>query len=301
MIGLGAIQMRLRWYRSPEDLAEAAHRLAAHARTQGADIVVYPECVGLVLALADDVDITEQSPDISRAVALVVERRRQTVTTVMESYPVGPTRALLFARSEAVRRRYEGVFSDVARSHGLYVVAGTAPLGRRGSGTAAVFATSGVFAPSGEVLGSQSKVNLSAFETLGGLDLSPGAREDYAAVRTPVGTVGVAPGDDALDSYLVGRLAGDGAAIVAAPSASARPWTVDAEQAAAEALCIHCDRTATYCVRAFGVGGFGGMTIEGRSAVHAPTDRTPDGSGVLASARTHTEEEVVVAMVELQG
>jgi len=298
-VGLAAIQLRLRWYRCPEELADAAHRLAAQARSEGADTVVYPECVGLPLVFADDPDILDQAPDLHQAIALLLERRRQTVMTMVESYPVGPTRALLFARSEATRRRYEEVFSDVARAHGLYVIGGTAPLGRRGSGTAAVFSTSCVFAPTGEVVGSQTKVNLSAFEALGGLDLVPGKREDYAALQTPLGPMGVAPGADAFDGDLVDRLSRGGARIVAAPAACAQPWEGDREQALAEEMRAWCDQASAYVVQAFSVGALGGMAFEGRSAIYGPPDGTPDGSGILARARTHTEEEAVVAVVDL--
>jgi predicted amidohydrolase len=298
-VGLGAIQMRLGWYASADDFVSSVHRLAAEAKAQGADLIVYPEDIGLVMAFADDAEALAEAETLQQAVGALLQRRLQSVMTVMQSFPIGPMRALMFARAEGTRRNYEALFSSVAQAHSLYVVAGSAPLARRGSGTCAVYNTSCTFAPDGQVIATQRKVNLIDLEMLGGLDMVKGSPDEYDVVTTQLGVIGTGVCADCFDSALIGSLVAKGLQILVDPKANPKLWTDDEAEVNTRSSFDRCQEFPIYAVQAFGVGALAGIPFQGRSAIYAPASLTPDGSGIVALARTHDSEEVVAGMVDV--
>lgn len=301
-VGLAAIQMPLRWFPSALEFCETVDRLAARARSLGADVAVYPEDVGLLIAFGDEASGLQLVTDIRTAVRALFSKYQAQAMELMQRHPVGPARALLLLRAQTTRERYVSMFSDVARRHSLYVVAGTAPLTRAedGDDPSAVYNMACTFGPDGALLGTQCKVHLIDIERLPGLDLTAGRPEDYHAIRTPLGGIGVSVCADTFDEHLTERLVADGAQVIADPKANPKLWTVDESAENRKSAWSRCQERPLYAVQAFGVGQLVGIPFQGRSAIYAPCHLTPDGSGVLAQARTHSAEDVVVARVRLE-
>lgn len=301
-VGLAAIQMPLRWFTSALEFCETVDRLAARARNLGADVVVYPEDVGLLIAFGDEASALQLVTDLRTAVRALFSRYQAAAMELMQRHPIGPTRALLLLRAQTTRERYVSMFSDVARRHSLYVVAGSAPLTRveDGDDPCDVYNMACTFGPDGALLGTQCKVNLIDIERLPGLDLTPGRPDDYRAIATPLGGIGVSVCADTFDTGLTERLVGGGAQIIADPKANPKPWTTDESRENRKSAWSRCQERPLFAIQAFGVGQLVGIPFQGRSAIYAPCHLTTDGSGVLAQARTHNAEDVVVARVRLE-
>ena len=157
------------------------------------------------------------------------------------------------------------------------------------------------FGPDGALLGTQCKVNLVDIELLPGLDLTPGCPDEYHAIQTPLGGIGVSICADTFDPSLTERLVAGGAQIIADPKANPKLWTTDESRENRKSAWSRCQEQPLYAIQAFGVGQLVGVPFQGRSAIYAPCRLTSDESGVLAQARTHSAEDVVVARVRLEG
>lgn len=273
-VRVAAVQMRLRL---ATDVGEYARLIATRAREAadlGAQLVVFPEdsgtpLVGLlpqIARLADDVPLAQ-------------------ATAAVAGPGVRPADVLRFLGPVA-QPVYELVFAEVARRLGLYLASGSAMLpDERG----AVRNVGYLFGPDGRLLGRQEKCHLLPLEASWGLS----AGDELGVVRTPAGAVAFPICMDATYFETARILAGLGAEVILIPAcdvdAAYNPWK------ALRGLWPRVQESLTYGVHAAMVGRVLGMTITGRSAVMAPCELTPDGSGVLAQAATFDQEEVVVA------
>lgn len=280
-VRVAAVQMRLRLI---GDATEYAQMIASHARDAaalGAQLIVFPEDSGTHLAgLLPGLDSLPDDVSLAQA------------TGAVAGPSVRPAEILRFI-GPAVRVAYGTTFSEVARRLGVYIASGSAMLpDERG----AVLNVGYLFGPDGEVLGRQAKCHLLPLEASWGLE----AGDDLRVVRTPAGALGLPICMDATYFETSRILAGLGAEVILIPACDVQedrynPWK------ALRGLWPRVQESLTYGVHAAMVGRFLGMTITGRSAILAPTELTPDGSGVLAQAGSWDQEEIVVADLDYEA
>lgn len=330
---LAAVQTRLQVepYRSAgafSDWVLAQARAALRERDPAEPAVVgFPELVGLGLLLFLGRPDDGARTVVEAAVSLAREGWREAMLAGLRHGNLGLS-ALVLPRARRVHEAYLGAFARVARELDVTVVAGTAFLP-----TVELEAALGVhvaggrvrnvaytLAPGGTLVARTPKLNLTA-----GLErrlgLARGRPEEVLAPLTPAGRVVALVCYDAFFETLLERADALGAGVLVQPSANARawdgPWSADAslvegtEWVARGPLARLGGRAnLRYVVNPMLVGSLLDLRFEGRSAIAANralepgvADRAlvPGGRGVIASAGSATDFEVVTARVPRPG
>lgn len=261
-------------------------------------LVVFPEDIGLGLALTADFPALRGCKTLMDAGHVLLERYAGAVQTEQGRGGASAFSALLRVLSKAhVERAYRETFSTLAGEHGVYLCAGSAPLALD-EATGGVYNVSYLFGPDGALLGAQRKSHLVEMESRA-LGLEAGSEAELGVIALPFATVGIAICYDAFHPGVVQALAGQGATVLLQPSFNPQPWTP--EQAAEWETGLWHALQTTPGLRAginpMMVGGLFDVVGEGRSSIVAPRDRTPDGSGYLARAASVDAEEVVSAII----
>ena len=327
-IQLVAVQMR--WSvadgRSPEAFAARMAALLQQACApldpRAPALVALPEDVGLLAALAILPPGLIRQPSMAAAMAFALRRRLLPALYRRLRHRASWARALLLAINPLLARLYLETFSQLARAHRIYLVAGSAPLADYGIREGelprplrprgpAVYNTAALFGPDGRLIGLQPKVALIDLEGPAGLDLSPGAPEAIRVFDTEVGRIGIAVCLDAFvpESPVRELLARQGAQILVQPSANPGPWTPE-QQAdwlrGAWAATVQEGRFA-YALNPMMTGALFDLAFYGQSALFARDARlAPEGRGYrdlgpmpgfLAVAATEDGEEILTARV----
>lgn len=331
-IQLVAVQMRwsLEDYSTPERFAKKVDSLlddaARRLDPRYPALVVFPEDAGILTVFTglglDMTGITTFETAVERVVrtslpAVIIERLR---------HGTGWVRSIFLARHREMARIYLETFSQAARKHRVYLVAGSIPLPDLASdgpgdrirtlGTD-IFNVSYLFGPDGRVIGWQKKVNLIDMEGPAALDLTPGLADELRVFDTPLGRVGIAICLDAFKEDVLRRLQEQGAEILAQPSANPAPWTPEQQKdwlngawraVAAEKRFIYGVNPmmvgrvldlgfygqSSIVAREEGAGGAAGSVAGGGRAGYQATGVR---EGFLAVAGTPEGEEVLVVKV----
>lgn len=273
-VRVAAVQLELETFRRPEDFARWVAGPLGEAVAEGAQLVAFPEDVGLALlgllpgfdqlasasspetALADFGDVSV--PDIFRL--------------------LGP----------AVGRIYHTTFSALARAHGVFVHGGSVMLPRGRN----LYNFGFLYGPDGRLVGRHAKTHLLPLEAEWGI--CPGdALEVYDTV---LGRIGIPVCMDATYFETFRLLALEGAEMVVVPIANPEPYN---EWYARRGTWARVQETPVYGIVPALVGRLLGIELTGRAAVYAPLALTSGGDGVLAQARTWSRAEVVVADLDL--
>lgn len=317
-------------YRSASCFAATMRRLVERcAALRGENtpaVAVFPEHVGTFLALAPlgRLGATLPTTDAATALALVVRPlgfaralRRRGLAGLANG---GVAATAILALAEETRAAYEGTFSELARSSGMTIVAGSALLPDGGGD---VYNLSLTFGPDGRPRATTRKVNLvpEIEDTLG---LSSGDPESNELAEVDAGRVGTLI---CYDGFAVphtarepgwravgGELARRGAHVVAQPAANPWAWGGRWVHAPEGSTLLrrtqwHCEGLAAqleamegvrYGVTAHLVGQVLDQRFEGRSEI---LRRGPDGRvEVIAEAEradcSPASETVVHARVE---
>lgn len=200
-------------------------QLAPLRRPEVPCLVAFPEFIGLPLVFLGRVDRLQGCRSWKEAAGVTAQSCGEEVAAACSRWGVGPVRGLLLARAEEIREVYAETFRRLAREHGVYLVAGSAPLPRADRDDGRVFNTSLLFRPDGALLGEQRKCYpFEAEGTSEGLDLCPASPSELGVLSTPLGRVGIVICYDAWQEDVMGTLAAQGAEIVVQPSANAGPW-----------------------------------------------------------------------------
>lgn len=201
-------------------------------------LVVFPEDVGLLTVFNGVNPRIARAATTAEAVDRMVKGNFPSVARHRFQSRVSWIRAALLSRSNRMGTTYLKTFSAAAKKHGVYLVAGSAPLPDYGIASGPlpaklrkrgtdVFNVSYFFGPDGHVIGSQRKVNFIPMETAGGLDLVAGRLDELQVFETPVGNIGIAICLDGFVPEVIETLAGKGANILVQPSANPGPWTAE--------------------------------------------------------------------------
>lgn len=286
------MRYRLVDYRSVEAFRERVLGLAREVRNTAPDdelIVAFPEDVGLGLTFTQDFERVQTSKTMVEAGLRLMERYRINPLTVEGGFPAA-VRILLRTLSPFIERIYHEAFAEAARTTRTWIVAGSAPIAQN----ECVYNTTYVYNPAGERVLIQRKINLVELEREVGLNLCPAPCE-LPTVSTPAGKLGVLICLDGFHHELIDQYAKRGVRILVMPSYNPLPWTKEEAQGWEGGLLAGIQRHPQMIgVNPMGVGGFFDVNAEGQSSIVAARNRTPDGTGYLARAKTKDQEEIVI-------
>jgi predicted amidohydrolase len=299
-----AVQMKVdeAMYRDTASFRDAMDRLfrqvAARKATTVPTLVCLPEDVGLGLIFLGQWDTVKGAKTIREAGDMLGARYAVQVATLAAGHKVSPTRALLMVANEGwLRNTYYDVFSALAKKHGVFLAAGSAPLCKPGSPDVRNVAV--LFGPDGTVLNETAKVNLIPLEREAGLDLVPGSLDALTPVKTPFGLVGTAVCWDGFFPDVIGRLRDQSADIVLQPSFNPEVWTPEKAAEWKTGLWAAAQREPGLRagVNPMMVGHLFDVRVEGRSSIV----QAAAPGGYLARADTATDERLLVVDLPQSG
>ncbi|GBC93070.1 hypothetical protein HRbin15_01556 [bacterium HR15] len=300
-MAFAAIQMayKLDDYSSREAFRKRIMSLTGEARQrvpQKPLLVAFPEDVGLGLLFTQDFERVRTSKTMVEAGTRLMEKYRINPFSdrergkLSDAFPQA-VRKLLVQLSPFVERVYHATFAEAARVHRCWLVAGSAPIAVGDC----VFNTCYVYNPSGERILIQRKVNLVPLEQEEGLNLCPAETDHLTLFDTPAGKTGVLICYDAFFSALVDTLVKKGAQVLVQPSFNPLPWTKEQRESWEGGLLAAAQRHPHLIgVNPMGVGQLFDVVAEGVSSIVAHKERTPDGTGYLARAKSHNSEEIII-------
>ncbi|MGC8837412.1 MAG: nitrilase-related carbon-nitrogen hydrolase [Anaerolineae bacterium] len=299
-IPVAAAQQQFRIYSDVEDFRQDVYRFLRLAANKGARLVAFPEGAGVPL---DPPLMSGFGLGLLRAMEQGDEqgaswwtRARGSLASTAAKPFLGSFRSrltrLLEREPERLRSLYMEVFSRAAREWGLTLVAGSTYLVEGGQRLNQAL----VFGPDGSLLGTQAKVHLHPADE--GL-AQPG--DDFQAISTPVARVGVLFGTDALYPEVGRILALQGAEVFVCLAACPGRLLAQKVRQAFEA---RVQENQVFGIAAFLVGKNHlqprepGPDFVGRSAVLAPCEMTPRGTGVLVELGTEQGPGIVVGTLD---
>ncbi len=290
-----AATIQASWKRlaTADDVRHELNRYLRLARNKGADLVVLPELMGvmLVVPLAGGLRgrLVKKSAGRSGFWGRLLGALSGGAAEILGGLPAVLPR-LVDEHGNALRQAYIELFGQAAREHAVYLVGGSLYLPDEEDGK--VRALCGVFDRTGALLGWQPKFHLSAADAVLAV---PG--ETLNVFETEFGRLGVLLGADVLYPELARALAYRGAVAIACPAAV----TTQADWRRLRlTLVARAQENQIFLAQSFLLGDNElapqlGATFQGRSAVVAPVELTPRTDGVLVEVGAPTAEAVVSA------
>jgi len=299
---VASAQQQMRLFDSPDRYRKELTRFLNMARAKGAELLVFPALAG-VMASSHKVEgfrmnLLKQADGRQRGKNSILARTRSalaggTASLLGASFRKGLV-AHLQADAAALAAAYEAVFSELAKTYEITIVAGSAYLPDAGG---VIRHRVTVFGPGGAVLGVHDKLLLAPDEV--GLAT---AGENWEVVATPVGRLGILLGEEALYPETGRVLAYQGSdllvALAATPSEASAAYMRQGTMAQAQ-------ENRCFAMSSFLVGknqlahdetvsaGF-----VGRSGIYAPLEMTPRYSGVLVEMGTGDAEGLITAELD---
>ena len=197
-------------------------------------------------------------------------------------FPAGVGEALAEATGAtgpALAQAFESLGRSLARAHRVTLALGPVTVPVAGGAQRVAH----LFGPEGQVLGAQAQTHRGPVERAQGLVRGT----TLAPIQTPAGAVGLLSGADVEYPEVSRILCLQGATILVHQGALAA-WS---EALALARLWREVQANQVFGVEAYAVG----QGWRGRSAIHAPVEMAPDGSGWLARAPHADRPALVVA------
>ncbi len=288
-------------------------------------LVSFPELVGMFLSFVPYYwDDFKGETNLEQAATKLVAKNVSRLSEEDRKTPETAFRRLAFLENAVeTERAYMDTFSSLAREYGVYVAAGSIALppleeepskgGRHVRDETKVYNMSYLFSPRGVCLNRVPKVNMTEpFEVL---VFDSGPRSELVPVDTAFGRVGTLVCWDGFHHSLVERYDAMNVDVLLQPSYNQYEWdgpfSYDAPGTEGEtrlltscASMIQGRENIQYGIEAFMVGAvFEDMLAEGLSYVARNTGRVGASweEGVVAMAEKPREEEIVAAVVEIDG
>jgi predicted amidohydrolase len=298
---VACVQQRMAIMADHEEFVKEARRFLNQARSKAAELVIFPELVGLMLAppliSGFKLGFIKRADRGARPTAGAVSRQLGRVSGAAAGMMGGGFRGslarLLAKNSDLLRDTYVETFGNLAREYGLAIVGGSLYIYDEETDTLRNRAY--LFDVDGEVLGYQDKLNLAPEET----DLaSPGTELNALGAR--FGRVGLLLGRDALYPELARLLTIHGADLLAGIAAS--PGAAQAD-VIGRAMALRAEENQVFSASSFLLGPdylskAGDEDYVGQSALFAPISMTSKGDGVLVRAGTNRTEGLIAAELD---
>ena len=293
----GAATLQLALAQTELRLYASESRYAAHMARQVAlamehdpppQLILFPEDIGLPLALIEDYALIHNCSTVSEAMTAVMHTHAATLGREMSEGNLSPGRTFINSRLEYITRVYKETFSTLAQRHGVYIAAGSAPLALESGSPGNV---AWLFGPDGEVAGRTAKVHLVPLEGPQGLDLAAAPAEALDVWHTPLGPLGMLVCADAWAPALAARLKERGARVLLNCLANPEPWSAGQEQGMVASLPQRVTETGLPGAQCFAVGRIFELEFNGRSQLLLPC--TQNGYKTVAAANTADKEEII--------
>jgi len=302
-VTIACVQQRNVIVSSQEEFESLARRFIRLAQAKSAQLVVFPELAGLMLAPSLFSGIKRsfirradkgKQPGAG-AVQRGVKRLADAAAGALGGY-WGSLDGLLRKNSGGLWHAYVDTFGKLAQESGIIVVGGS--LYVRDYETDTLRHRAYVFGIDGRILGYQDKLNLVPDEQEW---VVPGT--DLTILDAPFGRFGLLIGQDLLYPELARLLAVQGAellvGIAAVPGA-------DQSQVIRSALALRAEENQIFSAASFLLGPnyLGQVRREdylGQSAVMAPASLTLRGSGVLTQVGTNRAESLIAAELDYEA
>ncbi len=277
-VKLAVVQMELRPYRSLSELIEHLQSLIAQAQDYGAQLISFPEYVGL-LPLMLSPSLMELVEDFFHAVQ-------------DEDYELCHELLDFFDKelSDMLFTCYYNIFALLAHQSKLYIHAGSTLLFSNGKCRERCF----LFGPDGEAVLEQDKLFLSPEEMAAGI--TPG--EDLELYETPLGRIAILPGNDS-NFFEPAKAASQlGAQLILCPRS---PSETDNDVAERCGPWMRCQEQALYALVSRFVGRLHSFRFIGKAAVFAPYEATKaTKTGIVTQSAQNDKECVLCSRVNLE-
>jgi predicted amidohydrolase len=303
-IKVACVQQRMRIAETPEDLKAEARRFLHQAQAKAAQLVVFPELVGLMLApsLISRFKlgfIKREAQGKQPGAGLLsqsVGRVAGSTAGALGGGFRGSLARLLRKNSDAFHDVYIETFGSLAREYEMALLGGSLYL--YDPETASVRHRAYLFDRDGEVLGYSEKLNLTYAEK----ELAaPGG--SLPVIETRFGRVGVLIGQDIMYPELARLLAIQGADLLIGIAAIPGPA---AGAMVRRAIALRAEENQVFAAASFLVGpnllGQENVTdYHGQSALLAPISLTVKGDGVVIETGTDRTEGIITAELDMDG
>jgi predicted amidohydrolase len=301
-VTIACVQQRNVIVSSQEEFEALARRFIRLAQAKSAQLVIFPELAGLMLAPSLFSGIKRsfikradkgKQPGAG-AVQRGVKRLADAAAGALGGY-WGSMDGLLRKNSGGLWQAYVDTFGRLAQESGIIIVGGS--LYVRDYETDTLRHRACVFGTDGQILGYQDKLNLTTDEQEW---VVPGT--DLAILDAPFGRFGLLIGQDLLYPELARLLAVQGAELLV--GIAAIPGAAQA-QIIRSALALRAEENQMFTAASFLLGPnyLGQASREdylGQSAVLAPTSLTNRGSGVLTQVGTNRAESLIAAELDYE-
>lgn len=276
-IKLAVVQMKLRSYRSLGELIEHLQALIAQAQDQGAQLVVFPEYMGLLpltlspalMELAEDFfdALSEKNYSLCREILVFFDEHL----------------------SEMLFTCYYNIFALLSHQSKLYIHAGSTLLFSHGKCYERCF----LFGPEGEAVLEQDKLFLRPEEQAVGIC----AGEDLELCETPLGRIAILPGDDSCFFEPAKAAHQLGAQLILCPRSPAEQDNDVAERCGPW---MRCQEQALFALVSRFVGELDQFHFRGKAAIFAPYEATKSSkNGIVIQSNENDEECVLCSRVNL--
>ena len=302
-VTVACVQQRNVIVSSQEEFEALARRFVRLAQAKSAQLVIFPELAGFMLAPSLFSGIKRsfikradkgKQPGAG-AVQRAVKRLADAAAGALGGY-WGSMDGLLRKNSGGLWHAYVDTFGRLAQESGIIIVGGS--LYVRDYETDTLRHRAYVFGTDGQILGYQDKLNLTTDEqewVVAGTDLT--------ILDAPFGRFGLLIGQDVLYPELARLLAVQGADLLV--GIAAIPGAAQA-QVIRSALALRAEENQIFSAASFLLGPnyLGQVSQEdylGQSAVMAPTLLTHRGGGVLTQVGTNRAESLVAAELDYEA
>ncbi len=301
---VACVQHRMGIPASREEFESVVRRFLRQAQSKAAQITVFPELVGVMLApplvSSFKLGFIKRADQAKQPTASVLQRGVGGISEAAVGAMGGGFRGsvirLIRKRSDDLRDLYVEVFGNLAKEYGTAIVAGSLYL--YDAETDSLRNRSYFFDADGQVLGFQDKFNLAPDER----DLaSPG--DDLTVFDTRFGRFGILIGRDALYPEMGRLMAIRGADLIIGIAAS--PGAPQAN-IIRSALALRADENQVYTASCFMLGPnyLGTDNREeywGQSALMAPISLTAKGDGILVQAGSGRTESLIATTLDMDA
>jgi predicted amidohydrolase len=303
-IRVACVQQRMKFAETPEEFAAEARRFLYQAQAKAAQLVVFPELSGLMLApsLISGVKrglVKREARGKQPGAGLLsqsVGRMAGSTAGAMGGGFRGSLARMVRKNSDDFYDLYVKTFGSLARQYETAILGGSLYL--YDPETASVRHRSYLFDIDGAVLGYSEKLNLGYAEK----ELAqPGS--DLPVLDTRFGRVGVLIGQDIMYPELARLLAIQGADLLIGIAAAAGPA---AGSAIRSALSLRAEENQVFAAASFLIGPnlLGQENVQdycGQSALLAPISLTVRGDGLLIQTGTDRTEGIIAAELDMDG
>jgi predicted amidohydrolase len=301
-VTIACVQQRNVVVASQEEFEAQARRFVRLAQAKSAQLVVFPELAGLMVApslfsgmkrsFIKRADKGKQPG--AGAVQRGVQRLADAAAGALGGY-WGSLDGLLRKNSGGLWQAYVDTFGKLAQESGIIIVGGS--LYVRDYETDTLRHRAHVFGIDGCILGYQDKLNLAPDEQEW---VVPGT--DLAILDAPFGRFGLLIGQDLLYPELARLVAVQGADLLV--GIAAMPGAAQA-QVIRSALALRAEENQIFTAASFLLGPnyLGQVSREdylGQSAILAPASLTNKGSGVLTQVGTNRAESLIAAELDYE-